>query len=615
MIKMLHFWAFLTLLFVINSHDQLSAGTVLVQHDPQATITVDSLADDLQTNGNCTLREAVLAANLNIPFDQCAAGTETVVPDKILFSVNGTIFLSAALGEIVVTNSLSIEGNGRTNTIIDGGDQNRLFWVTGGLVFALKSLTLQNGRAADNTFNEEGGGAIHNLGAILTLDDVVIQDCYAVGLFELGGAIYTEAGLIINDSLLQNNESDAGGGAIYAFATIIEIDNSIIRNNIADGGTGGGGLLFTQSELTMTDTLVENNTADFSDFGGGGIAGINSFTKPVEISRTLISGNSANGTNDGGGGILCDCGLTLLETTVAHNTALNAEGGGLAGSGSWNIRHSTINDNDADFGIGGGIHHLVGILILTNSTVSHNKALVGGGFLLDGITSIRFSTISSNIATDANQSGSAIFISAVAASVTLTGTILADHEGDFSCYHTGNMTSGGNNILPNEQCGDPLPGDLVGVNARLGPLQDNGGPTFTHALMPDSPAVDYATCLTGVDVDQRYAARPLGSRCDIGAYELWQLSIVSDYPDDAWLSWEPVDSPGCTYDLFESTTPYFTPQGVPSYSNVSSIYVVNGRLGDPTTNFFFINRADCGGEYSIYSNTIGEFDFSLVSGS
>ena len=94
--------------------------------------------------------------------------------------------------------------------------------------------------------------------------------------------------------------------------------------------------------------------------------------------------------------------------------------------------------------------------------------------------------------------------------------------------------------------------------------------------------------------------------------EMWRLTITAVSANNVSLSWIDVQA-GCTYDVFESTTPYFTPTEPAGYPGVTSPYVVNGRLGTVGTNYFFVNRATCNGE-TAFSNEVGEFDFALVPG-
>ncbi|UCF41623.1 MAG: hypothetical protein JSW43_04655, partial [Gemmatimonadota bacterium] len=146
---------------------------------------------------------------------------------------------------------------------------------------------------------------------------------------------------------------------------------------------------------------------------------------------------------------------------------------------------------------GGGIYN-GGNLTLTNSTVSGNTAYWGGGI-------------------HASWMGYA----------TLTNTIVADNGAPTGANCLASVLSSlGYNLTDDTSCGVTAPGDLIVADAMLGPLQDNGGPTQTHDLLPGSPAIDAGSpgC-PPPDTDQRGVARPQGAACDIGAFEL-ELEII-----------------------------------------------------------------------------------------
>jgi len=156
-------------------------------------------------------------------------------------------------------------------------------------------------------------------------------------------------------------------------------------------------------------------------------------------------------------------------------------------------------------------------MTLTNSTVSGNTTNYGGAIENEGTMTLTNSTVSGNAA----DFGSAI---QNVGTLTLTNT-LVDNDCD------GNTVSGGGNIeSPGDTCGFDQPNDRVEVTAEqlnLGPLQDNGGPTMTHALLPGSVAIDLIPAVDCVDADgepltadQRGVARPQGDSCDVGAFEL-----------------------------------------------------------------------------------------------
>jgi hypothetical protein len=115
----------------------------------------------------------------------------------------------------------------------------------------------------------------------------------------------------------------------------------------------------------------------------------------------------------------------------------------------------------------------------------------------------------------------------VGAPVTATNTVVATNRAHRGTDCWGTVDSGGHNLVGHASgcSGFTGTGDLVDVDPLLGPLQDNGGPTFTMALEPGSPAAnaaDDAVCAGGLvrGVDQRGFARRYDPHCDIGAYEV-----------------------------------------------------------------------------------------------
>jgi hypothetical protein len=80
------------------------------------------------------------------------------------------------------------------------------------------------------------------------------------------------------------------------------------------------------------------------------------------------------------------------------------------------------------------------------------------------------------------------------------------------------VISGGHNLVQDITC-SPVSDDLISSNAMIGGLADNGGSTWTHALLPGSPAIDAADDTACLETDQRGVTRPQGAHCDIGSYE------------------------------------------------------------------------------------------------
>ena len=226
----------------------------------------------------------------------------------------------------------------------------------------------------------------------------------------------------------------------------------------------------------------------------------------------------------------------FYTVTIEHFTIKNGFSGGGGGGGIKNnagtLTLSNIAISDSSAGDpccsggngGGGIMNFGGTVILNNSTISGNSMLggfYGSGILNYGSMTISNSTISNNTGHFgiANNSGT----------VTLQNSIVSNNitsGADLAC--SGNISSLGYNIISNTAgCNfTSSAGDLTGVDPLLGPLQDNGGSSFTHALLPGSPAIDAGNPAGCTDqngnlltTDQRGTVRPQGANCDIGAYE------------------------------------------------------------------------------------------------
>ena len=252
------------------------------------------------------------------------------------------------------------------------------------------------------------------------------------------------------------------------------------------------------------------------------------------LADLTVTGGAADGD---GGGIANSGTLTLLRAAVTANQARVAagrSGGGIASSGTLVVTQSTIAANRASNG--GGID-LAGALSLTNSTLSGDVAGGPGASGAGGAIHARAgatlslvgSTVADNVAFGGSGSGGGIS----APSAMLANTIVANnlsHPPDQSATFADNcsvgaLTSQGHNLSSGGDCSLTAPGDRPGVDPRLGPLADNGGPTDTEALLAGSPATDGGADCPGLD--QRGLSRPRGAACDIGAYELAPPTVVT----------------------------------------------------------------------------------------
>jgi len=243
--------------------------------------------------------------------------------------------------------------------------------------------------------------------------------------------------------------------------------------------------------VTLVNSTVSGNIASLG-FGGSG-GGINNFRGTTTLTNSTVSGNKAYN----GGGIFNFSGtVTLTGSTVSGNQA--GRGGGIynhRGAATVVMTNSTISGNVAP--LGGGIYNEQdGTLMLTNSTVSDNKAGQGGGISASG-------------------------------TLILTNTIVARNTAPTGPDCHGSPFSLGHNLIGDvSDCSfTPVTGDLINVHPKLGPLQDSGGPTKTHALLPGSPAIDAADNIAAPERDQRGVPRPVDgdgdgtATSDIGSHE------------------------------------------------------------------------------------------------
>ena len=304
-----------------------------------ATVTVTGIGDTIAADGQCTLREAIKAANTNAAVNECPAGdagADTINFDTAgVFATPQTIILTS--GELGIGSGLTILGPGSSLLTVRRdplAGEFRIFTVGSGVTATLSGLRISGGK----TISSPGyGGGILNHGT-LTLNNCTVSDNTAY----IGGGILSDYGgtvLTINNSLVSDNRANGYGGGVFSFdATILTINKSTVSGNQGLGGYGGGVVSAYGGLLTIDASTISNN---YALYGGGGI---HNGTTGV-ITNTTISGNSGNL----GGGIFTNSATYL------------------------SIRFCTIVDNHG-FVKGGGISKLSGGLDINSSIVAGNTA-------------------------------------------------------------------------------------------------------------------------------------------------------------------------------------------------------------------------------------------------
>lgn len=544
-----------------------------------ATIVVDDVA--------CKLAQAIDNANSDSDGGRngCAAGNGD---DTLVLQFPGELRQRASLP--AVSTKITIQGSNKTSIRAEG-EGFRLMEVSTGGELELIDTRLSG---ASNP-GQRGGAILVGLDATLTVRDSVIEQNRAVERGGAGAAIANESGRVtLIDTVIRGNDATYGGG-IHSVGVLTLVDSKVLGNR---SPTSGGGGIACAGTCTLTDSMVSNNT---SARGGGGI--FNAFDTSLTLIRTTISENSAKTKpNDsvGGGGIENRGTATLRNSTVSGNRAgivddrdrIYADGGGIHNIGVLTLDRSKVSGNSAAAS-GGGISNFGGgVLYLDRSSVSGNSARFNGGGIFsqlpdrNGGSYLRHSTVSGNTASvqvgggiynkvgktyierstiteNTAAVGSGIFSRSDSASeefiaTTLTASIVSGNENDTDVVFIdpdqpsqGNtFVSDGSNLIGSGDALDAFRqdlGDITGeVDPGLDPLAENGGPTPTHALKPNSLAVDASAC--DGTLDQRGVKRPKNGKggssateCDIGAFELGRNSVDLSITNRAAPSSVPVE--------------------------------------------------------------------------
>lgn len=426
-------------------------------------------------------------------------------------------------------------------TVTDGfgatGVSNTTLTVSSNVTLVVDNLTddaaLNQCTAATGDCSLRGANSIANNGDTIVFDPAVfnLRSEAPSGVLTIdlvNGQILIDNDITITGpgaNLLTIKRNSVSNFRIFAVNPGItaNISGLTISNGFGSAAAPGGGIYNDHGTVTITDCVISGN------FGpGAGIYndGNTSGTASLTITNSTISGNNSN--FNGGGGIF----------NTAH----------FGGNASVSIANSTISDNVSEDG-GAIMNNANGgttLMTITNSTISGNTATrFGGGFRNEGglvLTNVTVTNNRGNSDGDVSGQGGGIFLQGLTQPI-LKNTIIA-----------GNVQGAGPGTTPNDIdqcCVDPISsfnligtggsGGLVdGVNsnqvgiadARLGPLQNNGGPVFTHGFNNSnglSPAIDKGSAF-GSTFDARGLPRTVdlpsipnatgGDGTDIGAYEL-----------------------------------------------------------------------------------------------
>ena len=398
----------------------------------------------------------------------------------------------------------------------------------GGGIFNHGELSVIGGQINDN--DAQTGGGLDNAGTV-TINDAAFFDNSAAH----GGAIFsaadniklTNSTLTVNNTLFVRNGESTNGGGIYNEGTATITGGEFKENSATWGGAIYNG---TESFVThnrppspnkfrATMIVEKSRIVDNSALSGGGIYNLpgRDGTSVLDLVDSTLSENIA--TRFGGGGIRNISGLALFQVTLSDNSAVE-NGGGIENYGQMTLSHSTLSQNTTSQN-GGGLFNKESAII-DSSTFSGNRAAGGGGGIQNSdADSNRDPTLTINTSTfngNAALRGKAI---ENLNKLTLTNSILSSNEPTaiaLCATYANSIVTISDSLIEDASCTRGVETNIiVGQNALLGALQDNGGPTSTHALLQGSPAINAGNSATCEAEDQR--GEPRDGSCDMGAYE------------------------------------------------------------------------------------------------
>jgi CSLREA domain-containing protein len=473
-------WANAPMTFVVNSTLDKPDG-----------VLADGKCTTFDNPEECTLRAAIMAANyLTGATVQVPAGIYTLTLPPV-----HPWYVPGWFGHLEATTSMTITGAGPGETIIDGNRNvigEAVLVISGTSV--ISGVTIQNGAGG-----VIGQGDVHIVNSVITGNVTRFTQGANILWQYLGPGVRGRA-ITLTNSIVSNNLVEPIG---YDFP------------NISSMACGGG----VAGKVTLIESAVINNVVSATFASGGGVCGDDAL-----IYNSVISGNVGSGFSGSG---------VIIDSVIANNTRFG-DGGGVffqqpdAMQGNTplglTIQNTLIHGNVArgSQSDGGGVYAASGWcysgraglwcpepIRLINSTITGNRAdNDGGGIMAIGITSNHVTIAANSADADIDGQGTAGgFMSLNHSRVgptSLNGALIAGNApdqvgGSFAALVEPNLIT-----------------DTLSV---VSPLSDNGGPTPTHALPPDSPAINAGNPAC-VATDQRGIFRPYGGRCDLGAVEM-----------------------------------------------------------------------------------------------
>jgi len=309
-----------------------------------------------------------------------ATACETINAAIGLAVAGDTIQVAAGvyLESIDLAQGLLVVGASPLNTILDGGDSQRVVQVGAAAAVTISNLAIRNG------FSNTYGGGISNQ-SDLTLQNVLVTENISTNG---GGGIFNNGTLTLVDSQVMNNSSPSvGGGILVWYSGVTTISNSRISANTADQG---GGIYSLGTTSVLNSTLVGNIAPTF----GGGLA---MFSGSATLDGVTVSGNSSDGY---AAGVLNNLGtLSITNSTISGNTAPTYTGlANISSDATTDVLNSTIADNLVT---GSGTRY-GGVANINDAVISFENTLIAGNPDQNCLASGSWTSLGNNLSSDAS---------------------------------------------------------------------------------------------------------------------------------------------------------------------------------------------------------------------
>jgi hypothetical protein len=497
----------------------LGSGTLTITN---CTITGNSASDavgglDISPGTPTTVRNTIIAQNTCQNFAPDVGGTITSQGYNLIGN-NKDATIVAQTGDQIGTPGAPI--NPMLGPLQDNGGPTKTHALLSG------SSAIEKG--------DSGGSSTDQRGFARPVDSSIIVnvgDGSDIGAYEVQADVLPGCADL---NRVVNNNNDSGTDSLRGV-----IANVCNGTTITFAPNVRGAINLTSGELLLSKSVTITgpgaNLLSVQRDAAGSTSNFRIFNIATNVNATIsgltiANGNASTGIS-AGGGIFNNGTLTVANASISGNSAVTAGGGIANNSATLTLYACTVSGNFA----GGGAGISGGTTNVINSTISGNSATGNGGGLTVATLSLTNSTIAGN---SAGGSGGGLFNNgANGATVIAKSTIVALNTSPSGPDINGALISQGFNLIGNTSTTTISPAhftDQVGgsgspIDPLLGVLQDNGGPTFTRALLPGSPAIDKGDS-GGLTTDQRGSSRPIdlagivnangGDGSDIGAFEV-----------------------------------------------------------------------------------------------